>query len=103
MSIHVALNHVTHYRYDRPVAFLHGDTHIFRVDKPLYDDAGLLVENLTRVEPFGHPYVHWVRVLVRPDEPQVFGFRQELVPGNVGNVVAAVAVKHPFTPHPSRR
>jgi hypothetical protein len=21
MSIHVALNHVTHYRYDRPVAF----------------------------------------------------------------------------------
>jgi hypothetical protein len=44
---------------------------------------------VTRVEPFGHPYVHWVRVQVRPDEPQVFGFRQELVPGNLGNVVDA--------------
>lgn len=64
-----------------------GDTHIFRVDKPLYDATGILVENLTRVEPFGHPYVHWVRVEVRPDDPAVFSFHQELVPDNLGNVV----------------
>lgn len=71
-----------------PVVVAVGDTHVFRVDKPLYAEDGTLVENVTRVEPFGHPYVHWVRVTVRPDDPQVFSFRQELVPDNLGNVDA---------------
>jgi len=60
-----------------------GDTHIFRVDKPLYRDDGSLVENFTRVEAFGHPLVHWVRVTVDPRERQVFTFHQELVPTNL--------------------
>ena len=59
-----------------------GDTHIFRVDKPLYRDDGSLVENFTRVETFGEPNVHWVRVTVNPRERGVFSFHQELVPGN---------------------
>tara|TARA_R110002096_G_scaffold358509_1_gene551581 strand:- start:336 stop:539 length:204 start_codon:yes stop_codon:yes gene_type:complete len=61
-----------------------GDTHIFRVDKPLYRADGTLVENFTRVETFGHPNVHWVRVRVDPSERSLFTFRQELVPENVG-------------------
>jgi len=59
-----------------------GDTHVFRVDKPLYRDDGSLVENFTRVETFGDPLVHWVRVTVDPRSRSVFTFRQELVPGN---------------------
>ena len=59
-----------------------GDTHVFRVDKPLYRDDGSLVENFTRVETFGEPSVHWVRVTVDPRERSVFSFHQEIVPGN---------------------
>jgi hypothetical protein len=59
-----------------------GDTHIFRVDKPLYRTDGSLVQNFTRVETFGDPLVHWVRVSVDPDTRSVFTFHQELVPGN---------------------
>jgi len=66
--------------FDGPVVLAVGDTHIFRVDKPLYRADGSLVENFTRVETFGNPLVHWVRVTVDPREGQVFTFHQELVP-----------------------
>jgi len=72
--------------YDRPVAFLHGDTHIFRVDKPLYSKkTNRLFENFTRVETFGWPDSHWVRISVDPADPQLFRFKAEIVPGNVVN------------------
>jgi hypothetical protein len=70
--------------FRKPVVLAVGDTHIFRVDKPLYRDDGSLVENFTRVETFGDPLVHWVRVMVDPRERQVFTFHQELVPENLG-------------------
>ncbi len=70
--------------FGRPVVLAVGDTHVFRVDKPLYlpDDGGL-VENFTRVETFGSPDVHWVRVVVDPTTPWVFTFHQELVDANL--------------------
>jgi hypothetical protein len=69
--------------YGRPVVLAVGDTHIFRVDKPLYRADSSLVENFTRVEVFGFPEVHWVRVTVDPREREVFSFHQELVPTNM--------------------
>ena len=68
--------------FDNPVVLAVGDTHIFRVDKPLYRRDGSLVENFTRVETFGDPLVHWVRVTVDLRDSHVFTFHQELVPGN---------------------
>lgn len=65
--------------FAKPVVLAVGDTHIFRVDKPLYTDSRQLVENFTRVEGFGNPLVHWINVLVEPDKPWVFSFRQQLV------------------------
>jgi hypothetical protein len=60
-----------------------GDTHVFRVDKPLYSsETGFLIENFTRVEPFGSPYAHWVRVRVDPSDNEVFAFEQEIVEAN---------------------
>ena len=53
------------------VLFVHGDTHFFKVDKPLYSPTKLL-PNLTRLETFGSPSIHWVRVTVHPDSQQVF-------------------------------
>jgi hypothetical protein len=63
------------------VVLVHGDTHYFKVDKPLIDQANL-VPNLTRVETFGSPNVHWVRVDVAPGSRTVFTFTPMLVPGN---------------------
>jgi hypothetical protein len=72
--------------YDKPVAFLHGDTHLFRIDKPLYSKkTQRLFENFTRVETFGNPDSHWVRVTVDPSDPQVFTFKAEVVAENVVN------------------
>ncbi len=72
--------------YDKPVAFLHGDTHLHRIDKPLYSKkTNRMFENFTRVETFGNPDTHWVRVTVDPADPQVFSFRGEIVPENTAN------------------
>jgi len=72
--------------YDKPVAYLHGDTHIFRIDKPLYSlKTKRVFENFTRVETFGWPDSHWVRVTVDPADPQLFRFNAEIVPGNLVN------------------
>ena len=53
------------------VLLVHGDTHFFKVDKPLYSPTRLL-PNLTRVQTFGSPLIHWVRVTVTPKNPNVF-------------------------------
>ncbi len=63
------------------VVLVHGDTHFFKVDKPLVDQAHL-VKNFTRVETFGSPNVHWVKVSVNPNNSNVFSFEPMLVPGN---------------------
>jgi len=75
--------------FGKPVAFLHGDTHYFRVDKPLFragaespGDRGRQVENFTRVESFGFPEAHWVRVIVDPTDAGVFSFKEEIVEKN---------------------
>jgi hypothetical protein len=70
--------------YDRPVAFLHGDTHWFRIDQPLYSQkVNRAFENFTRVETFGDPDTHWVRVAVDPADPQLFRFNPEIIAENV--------------------
>ncbi len=72
--------------YDKPVAFLHGDTHMFRVDQPLYSaKTKRPFENFTRVETFGSPNSHWVLVTVDPATPMLFRFEPQIVPENVVN------------------
>jgi len=91
--------------FEKPVAYVHGDTHYFRVDKPFYDsdppdavNTGLRrLENFTRIETFGdnviskdaaHPdlsdlnNVHWVKVFVDPSSREVFSIQPQIVPAN---------------------
>ena len=71
--------------YDRPITFIHGDTHLFRISKPLLSQkTKRFFGNFTRVETFGGPDSHWVRVIVDPKDPQLFSYRQEIIPENVG-------------------
>lgn len=63
------------------VVLAHGDTHFFKVDKPLINQASLLA-NFTRVETFGSPNIHWVKVSVDSRSRNVFEFEPMIVPGN---------------------
>ena len=70
--------------YDKPVAFLHGDTHMFKIDQPLYNPKTQRpFANFMRVETFGSPNSHWVLVTVDPGKPQLFTFEPQIVPENV--------------------
>lgn len=51
--------------YDGEVLFIHGDTHRYRVDQPLFDlKTRVPVRNFTRLEVHGYPFMNWVRVHV---------------------------------------
>ena len=75
--------------FAKPVALVHGDSHFFRVDKPLSPQrvrgtaVTTALERFTRVETFGSPYHHWVQVTVDPHDPDVFTFRPRLVTANL--------------------
>ncbi len=67
--------------FDGPVLVLHGDTHTFRVDKPLSNSTtGELLTNLTRVETFGHPQMHWVLITASSDDVDRFDIQPMIVP-----------------------
>ena len=52
-------------RYGGAVLVVHGDTHWFRFDQPLVDpQSGKKVDNVTRLEVFGSPFVNWTLVTV---------------------------------------
>ncbi len=61
-------------RLRKPVLFVHGDTHTYRVDTPFKDASGEPVPNLTRLETYGSPFVGWVKVTVDAQRPDVFRF-----------------------------
>ena len=70
--------------FGKPVVYVHGDTHIFRVDKPLFGSKSRRsIENFTRVETIGYPDTHWVRAIVDPKDPNIFSFRPEIVRDNL--------------------
>ena len=60
---------------------VHGDTHFFKLDKPLLNQANL-VANFTRLETFGSPNVDWVRVQVDPHSRSFFRFEPMVVAAN---------------------
>lgn len=55
-------------RYDGEVLVIHGDTHWFRFDTPLvHPRSGKKINNVTRIEVYGSPFVNWVHVTVTID------------------------------------
>ena len=65
-------------KFPGQVLLVHGDTHFFKVDKPLYSPTRLL-PNLTRLQTFGSPLIHWVRVTVEPKNANVFTIQPVIV------------------------
>ena len=73
--------------FGKPVLLTHGDSHYFRLDKPLVlpklPSGSAALENFSRLENFGSPGVHWVEVFVDARDPNVFSVVPHLVPANV--------------------
>jgi hypothetical protein len=98
--------------FGKPVLMVGGDTHTIRIDKPLTNlypghctlgglftatncvlqagttnrivvaGTGTRLQNFTRVEVFGSPDTHWVRVIVDPFDPNLFSFAMQTIAGN---------------------
>ncbi|MGA7934807.1 MAG: hypothetical protein WCA35_14780 [Kovacikia sp.] len=74
--------------FRKPVAYVHGDSHYFRIDKPFLDAQGRRLENFTRVETFGNNAangtndVQWLKVTVNPRSREVFSYQAQIVPAN---------------------
>lgn len=74
--------------FRKPVAYVHGDSHYHRVDKPLLDAAGRRLENFTRVETFGDNQANgtndtnWLKVNVDIRSREVFAYQPQIVPAN---------------------
>jgi hypothetical protein len=75
-------------QFRKPVAYVHGDSHYFRVDRPFQDEQGRRLENFTRVETFGNNPangtndVQWLRVNVDAGTREVFAYEVQIVPAN---------------------
>ena len=78
--------------FETPVVLANGDSHYFRIDKPMYGSlSGRRIENFMRVETFGAPDVHWVRVRVNPNDPNLFSFKQQIVGENLVEHIQSMA------------
>lgn len=56
------------------VVLVHGDTHYFRIDRPLRNRRGETIPNFTRVETYGSPTLGWVKGSADAADPRVFRF-----------------------------
>jgi hypothetical protein len=75
-------------KFEKPVSYVHGDSHYFRIDKPFLDAKGRRLENFTRVETFGdnaangNNDVHWLKARINPRSREVFSYQPQIVPAN---------------------
>ena len=68
------------HNFSGQVLLLHGDSHYFRIDKPMVDSDGRTVSNFTRVEVFGSSDNSWVEMTVDPSTKNVFSFKPVVLP-----------------------
>ena len=60
-------------RFGKPVLFVNGDTHFYKLDQPIADPAtDEPVRNFTRVVVFGSPQTRWIRAGTDPASSQLF-------------------------------
>jgi hypothetical protein len=72
--------------YDKPTLFIHVDTHILHISKPLMNKkSGCFFDNFTRLEVFGYPDTQRVRVTVDPAKPGLFTIETRMIAENAAH------------------
>jgi hypothetical protein len=71
-------------QFKKPVLLIHGDSHIFLLDKPMLEGgkSKKVVNNFTRLQVFGEDYIHAVKVTIDPMSPNSFMIEQMIIEGN---------------------
>jgi hypothetical protein len=65
--------------FDGQVVLVHGDSHYFKVDKPITRASGRVLGNFTRVETFGASSTDWVKATIDPRSRNLFVFEPMVV------------------------
>lgn len=70
--------------YGKPVLMVNGDSHEFKVDKPIQKMPKVknALANFTRVQVFGENEMHAVKISINPNSTSLFQIEQLIVPGN---------------------
>ena len=66
-----------------PILLIHGDSHQLKIDQPLRNSKGKLIENVYRLEVMGAENVQAVEIHVNANESSPFSFRPLIVPQNI--------------------
>jgi hypothetical protein len=61
------------------VVLVHGDSHYFKLDKPLTRPSGKVLANFTRLETFGASSTDWVQATIDPKSRNLFTFEPMIV------------------------
>ncbi|MBI1307734.1 MAG: metallophosphoesterase [Bacteroidetes bacterium] len=67
-------------QFGKPVLLIHGDSHRFVVDKPLFSEGEKVLLNFTRLQVFGEHDMHSVRIKVNTTNPSVFEIEELWTP-----------------------
>ncbi|HEY2541582.1 MAG TPA: hypothetical protein VGH92_00885 [Gaiellaceae bacterium] len=67
------------------VVLVHGDSHYFKMDKPLTLPSGKVLGNFTRIETFGAASTDWVQATVDPTSRNLFRFEPMIVAATAGS------------------
>jgi hypothetical protein len=65
--------------FDGKVLLVHGDSHYYKIDKPMFNDDGRFASNVTRVEVFGSKDNSRIEMAVGPSTENVFSFKQVIL------------------------
>lgn len=70
--------------FKKPVLLINGDSHVFLVEKPLYENEKLekAVDNFTRLQVHGENNMHAVKITIDPTSLSIFQIQELRVPGN---------------------
>ncbi|HEC74093.1 MAG TPA: hypothetical protein ENI26_06930 [Methylophaga aminisulfidivorans] len=74
-----ALIQLTH-TFKGEVLLVHGDSHYFRVDKPMLNEDGSVTKNFSRVEVFGDKDNSWVELTIDKKAETLFSIRPVILP-----------------------
>lgn len=69
--------------FNKPVLLIHGDSHLLKIDQPLYrKNQKKVLENVLRLQVMGADQVQAVEVQVNPSQEQPFSFRPIILKEN---------------------